>query len=64
MAADTSSPAAASTPVVRVAAAALAELIVQPRLAKSIAAVLISSGAAIEIDILWLLPGYRPPAWQ
>jgi len=51
MAADTSSPAAATTPVLGAAAAALAELIVDPRLAKSVAAVPSTSGTATTNDI-------------
>jgi hypothetical protein len=51
MAADTSSSAAATTPVVGVAAAALAELIVEPILAKSVAAVPSTSGTATINDI-------------
>src|ERR1700758_4298631 len=61
MAADTSSSAAASTAVVGTAAAALAELIVEPRPAKSFAAVEISSGTAIKLEIFLLLPGVEPP---
>ena len=51
MAADTSSPAAASTPVVGAAAAAFAALIVEPIFAKSVAAAITMSGAAITNDI-------------
>src|ERR1700675_1439470 len=61
MAADTSSSAAASTPVVWVAAAALAELIVEPRLAKSEAAAVTNPGAAITNDISVLSPRHQPP---
>jgi hypothetical protein len=50
MAADTSSTPPASTPLVRAAAAAWAALIVEPRLAKSVAASVITSGAAITND--------------
>src|ERR1700751_2446464 len=56
MAADTSSSAAASTPVVWVAAAAWAALSVEPIFARSVAAVVISSGAAIKLDISVLPP--------
>src|ERR1700739_4988055 len=62
MAADTSSSAAASTPVVWGAAAALAALSVEPTLDKSVAAVVISSGTAIRLDISVLR--HRPPGWQ
>jgi len=51
MAADTSSSAAANTPVVGTAAAALAERIIEPRLAKSVVAEPISSGSATTNDI-------------
>src|ERR1700756_4440729 len=56
MAADTSSSAAASTPVVWVAAAAWAALSVEPIFATSVAAAVNSSGAAIKLDISVLLP--------
>src|SRR6516165_7269765 len=46
--------------VVGVAAAALAELIVEPRLAKSEAAAVTNSGAAITNDISVLPPRHRP----
>jgi hypothetical protein len=55
MAADTSSSAAASTPVVWAAAAAWAALSVEPIVPKSVAAAVISSGAAITLDISVLL---------
>src|SRR5260370_4745000 len=51
MAADTSSSAAASTPVVDAAAAALASLSVEPIFPKSLAAAAIISGAAITYDM-------------
>jgi hypothetical protein len=51
MAADTSSSAAASTAVVWVAAAAWAALSAEPMVAKSVAAEVIISGAAITNDI-------------
>jgi hypothetical protein len=51
MAADTSSSAAASTPVVWVAAAELAALTVEPIFAKSVAAASTISGAAITYDM-------------
>jgi hypothetical protein len=51
MAADTSSSAAASTPVVWLAAAALAALRFEPMVAKSVAAEVIISGAAITYDM-------------
>ncbi len=51
MAADTSSSAAASTPVVRVAAAVCAALSIEPILDKSSAAEVSISGAAITNDI-------------
>src|SRR5260370_36324908 len=56
MAADPSSSAAASTPAVWAAAAAWAALRVEPIFARSVAAVEISSGAAIKLDISVLLP--------
>src|SRR6201987_6400767 len=56
MAADTSSSAAASIPVVWVASAAWAVLSVEPIFPRSVAAVVISSGAAIKLDISVLLP--------
>ena len=59
MAADTSSSAAASTPVVFAAAAEFAALSVEPILVKSVAAVPSTSGTAITIDISDLLTG-RP----
>jgi hypothetical protein len=62
MAADTSSPAAASTPVVGAAAAALATLTFEPMIAKSVAAEVIISGAAITNDICSLLPGRHRPS--
>ncbi|ORV74812.1 hypothetical protein AWC07_24720 [Mycobacterium gastri] len=49
--AETSSAPAANSPVVGTAAAALAELIVEPMLAKSVAAEAIISGIAITNDI-------------
>src|ERR1700739_3923261 len=58
MATDTSSSAAASTPVVRAAAAALAELIVEPRLAKSVAVVPSTSGTATTNHISDLPTGH------
>jgi hypothetical protein len=51
MAADTSSSAAASTPVVGVTTAAWAELIVEPMRDRSIAAEAKNSGAATTNDI-------------
>ena len=51
MAADTSSAPAASTPVVEGAVAALAALSVEPMLARSVAAAVIISGAAITYDL-------------
>jgi hypothetical protein len=62
MAADTSSSAATTIPVVRVAAAALAALTVEAILAKSVAAEVIISGAAITYDIPHLPPAYHDPA--
>ena len=58
MAADTSSSAAASTPVVWAAAAPLAAWIVEPRLAKSVAAEPSTSGAATTNDISNLQTGH------
>ena len=51
MAADTSSSAAAKIPVVGTAATAWASLSIDPRPAKSVAAEVIISGAAITYDI-------------
>jgi hypothetical protein len=51
MAADTSSSAAASTPVVWLAAAVWAALRSEPMVAKSVAAEVIISGAAITYDM-------------
>ncbi len=51
MAADTSSAPAASTPVVGAAAAAFAPLSIEPIFAKSPAAAVIISGAAITYDM-------------
>ena len=67
MAADTSSPAATTTPVVEDAAAALAALMVEPRLAKSVAAEPNTSGAATTNDICEFPTGHdrsspMPPA--
>jgi|GEM_PF-5492770 len=63
MATGTSSPAAATTAVVWAAAAVLAALIVEPILAKSVAAAATKSGVAITKDIAGLPPltnpGYR-----
>src|ERR1700677_2006254 len=61
MAADTSSAPAARTPVVGAAAAALAALIVDPIFAKSEAAAVTNSGAAITKDIPNLPIGLRAP---
>jgi hypothetical protein len=55
MAADTSSWAAATTAVVRTAAAALAEFSVEPMFATSVAATETTSGAATTYDISNLL---------
>jgi hypothetical protein len=62
MAADTSSSAAATIPVVGAAAAALATLSVEPILATFEAAADITSGAAITNDIPHLPPAYHDPA--
>jgi hypothetical protein len=51
MAADTSSSAAANTPVVGVAAAAFAAVSAEPMLDRSVAADVIISGAAITYDM-------------
>ncbi|AAK44512.1 Uncharacterised protein [Mycobacterium tuberculosis] len=51
MAVDTSSAPAAISAVVLAAAAAFAALMLDPRLAKSVAAAAITSGAAITNDI-------------
>jgi hypothetical protein len=51
MAADTSSAPAANTSVVEAAAAAWAALIVEPRLARSVAAAITISGVAITNDM-------------
>jgi hypothetical protein len=58
MAADTSSSAAASTPVVEVAAAAFAALSAEPMLDRSVAAEVINSGAATKKDICDLPTGH------
>jgi hypothetical protein len=55
MAADTSSSAAAITAVVGPAAAECAALSDEPTVAKSVAADVISSGAAITYDMLFFL---------
>ena len=57
MAADTSSSAAASTPVVGTAAAAFAALSAEPMLDRSVAAEARNSGAATRYDIAVLPPG-------
>src|SRR5882757_11077394 len=57
MAADTSSAPAANIPVVGAAAAALAAVIVEPILARSVAAVATTSGIAITNDMVRLRTG-------
>jgi hypothetical protein len=60
IATDTSSSAAGSTVTVEAAAAVCAPLSVEPIFAKSVAAVVISSGTAITLDIAVLPPRHRP----
>jgi hypothetical protein len=62
MAADTSSSAAASTPVVWLAATVWAALRPEPMVAKSVAAEVIISGAAITNDIPHLQAARDNPA--
>src|ERR1700739_2824441 len=61
MAADTSSSAAARIPVVGAAAATLASLSVEPIFARSVAAAVTSSGAAITNDMGHLPPRHDAP---
>jgi hypothetical protein len=59
---DTSSSPAANSPVVGATATAFAASSFEPIFRKSIAAAVISSGAAIKMDTSVLLPRHRPQA--